>query len=256
MTTWSVCFFAVTAIGCERSAPVSRSPLRIFAASSLTEAFRDLEEKFELEQPNFDAQITFAGSQVLRLQIEQGAQADVFASANLQHMQSLIEQDLASSSSIFAYNELAVIIPKSNPASIKSFSDLPAADRIVMANDHVPAGIYSRMVLEKAVDRFGKEFITRLRNRIVSEESNVRLVRAKVELGEADAAIVYQTDAVSSDRLLLISIPEDLNVRASYSIAQVTTSINPEGVKQFITFVFSRKGRRILEKHGFITTTL
>ncbi|MFW6198359.1 MAG: molybdate ABC transporter substrate-binding protein [Acidobacteriota bacterium] len=226
--------------------------LSVFAASSLTEAFRQLEEGFEAAHPDIDVRLTFSGSQVLRLQLEQGAVADVFASANERHMDALVDAGMVSYSRVFAHNELVVVVPPDNPASVDSFPELPRAERLVIGTEGVPVGIYTRQLLDRAGAELGEEFVARLRDSVVSEEANVRLVRAKVELGEADAAIVYRTDATVSDRVKVVAVPESLNVRASYFIGPITASGNP-AADRFIAYVLSEEGRRALEDHGFVT---
>ncbi len=204
--------------GCDsaRDQP-GRVALTVLAASSLTEAFQDLERDFEAAHPNVDVQLTFAGSQVLRLQIQQGAKVDVFASANESHMQALVATGHLAAPRVFAQNELVLIVPPSNPAGIHTFADLGTASRIVIGSSNVPVGIYTRQVFERAASALGDAFVARVRQQVVSEENNVRLVRAKVELGEADAAVVYRTDAAASDRVRVVSIPATFNVRATGS---------------------------------------
>jgi molybdate transport system substrate-binding protein len=236
---------------CSKDAPPVRV-LDVYAASSLTEAFEELETAFEAEHRGTDVAVTFAGSQVLKLQIEQGANADVFASANTTHMRDLIDEDIVVESRIFAHNELVVIVPLSNPAGIESFSDLRRAERIVLGTKDVPVGSYARQSLERAAEPLGEDFVGEVMSHVVSEEANVRLVRVKVELGEADAAIVYATDAAPSDRVRIVEIPEGLNVSADYPIGIVERSDDRALAEQWIEFIMSEHGRRILRRHGFI----
>lgn len=232
-----------------------RTALAVFAASSLTEAFQDLEEAFEAEHLDVDVHLAFAGSQILRLQLEQGAEADVFASANQDHMQALSRAGLVEDSRTFTANELVIVVPADNPAGIASFEDLTRAQRLVIGTDNVPAGIYARRVLDAAAARFGRAFAADVRQRIVSEESNVRLVRAKVELGEADAAIVYRTDATAISDVAVVPIPQGLNVRATYPIGIVAGSERQALARRFVDFVLGEHGQRILTRHGFVGAT-
>lgn len=242
-----------TSAGCDDGSSDEHRALHVFAASSLTDAFVDMERSFEAVHPDADVTVTFSGSQVLRLQIEHGAAADVFASANLSHMQALVDAGWVRDSRVFAHNELVVIVPRDNPAAIQAFDDLPKATRLVIGTAHVPVGAYTREALSRAGGRLGGEFAAEVRRRVVSEENNVRLVRAKVEVGEADAAIVYRTDAASSERVRLIPIPEDLNVRADYAIGVVADGPNRGLAHQWLAFVTSRQGQTILSRHGFST---
>lgn len=239
--------------GCKRDEAETQTALSVFAASSLTEAFQELERGFEAANPGVDVVLTFAGSQILRLQIEQGASADVFASADESHMTALVRAGWVSQEQVFAHNELVVITPRDNPAGLESFNDLPRASRVVIGAENVPVGSYTLELLQRAATRIGPEFASQVREHVVSEESNVRLVRAKVELGEAEAAIVYRTDAVTSDRVRLISVPEELNARAGYYIGQLGRASHPELARRWIAYVRSEDGRAILSRRGFVT---
>lgn len=241
-------------VGCKASSDApTRTELFVFAASSLTEAFHELEREFEASNPDVDVKLTLAGSQVLRLQITQGAAADVFASANESHMQALVESGHVKTPSVFAHNELVVIVPATNPAGITQFSELSRAERIVIGTKNVPVGTYTRQMLERARRQLGEEFAAQVEKHVVSQESNVRLVRAKVEMAEADAAIVYRTDGVSSSKVRVVDIPEELNPRASYPIAPLTRSGHGTSGQAFVAFVLSPKGRHVLERHGFVS---
>jgi molybdate transport system substrate-binding protein len=228
------------------------SRLHVFAASSLTEAFQELEGAFESADDDTDVRLAFGGSQALRLQIEQGAPADVFASADATHMDALVRAGRIVQSDPFAHSELAVVVPLDNPAQIESFADLPRAHRLVLGVPTVPVGRYSRELLQRAAESFGPEFRAQVLAHVVSEESNVRLVRAKVELGEADAAIVYRTDVTASSGVKLIPIPAVLNVRADYYMGIVEGSPHAQLAHRWIAYVRSEEGRHILTKHGFV----
>ncbi len=243
---------AIALLGCG-GASDARVSLSVFAASSLTEAFEDLERGFESAHGNVDVTLAFAGSQVLRLQIEQGAAADVFASADARHMQALVDAHLVGRSETFATGELVVVVPRDAPDAITRFADLPTAQRIVVGAASVPVGAYTAELIERADTAIGDGFAERVRAHVVSEESNVRLVRAKVELGEADAAIVYRTDAVASDRVRIVDIPDAINVRAHYPIGTLAGSTHPAEATSFIAYVRSADGRRTLREHGFVT---
>ena len=250
---------AVTLLGILGAAAVAaggdegegRRTLQVFAASSLADAFREMETAFEAAHPDTDVTLVFAGSQVLRLQIEQGARADVFASADRRHIESLRRAGLVAAYGEFAGTELVVIVPPGNPAAIESFGDLVRARRLVVGTENVPIGAYTRELLRRAGARKGSGFERAVLDRVVSEESNARLVRAKVELGVADAAIVYRTDAAPG-RVRTIAVPGWANVRAAYLMGPVAGSANPEGAERWTRFVASSAGREILARRGFV----
>ncbi len=225
--------------------------LSVFAASSLTEAFRHLEGLFEAAHPGADATLSFAGSQTLRLQIEHGARADVFASADPRQAALLAAAGLVDEERTFAYNELAVIVPIANPAGIESFRDLPRAERLVLGSEGVPAGAYAREILARAARSVDPAFADDVLERLVSEESSVRLVRAKVEMDEADAAIVYRSDAVSG-RVLHVPVPPEVGVKAEYVAAVVAGTANRDAARAWLEFLASAAARSSLARHGFL----
>ncbi len=241
-----VALVVLLALGCSES--TEREPLLVFAASSLTDAFEELERAYEAAHPTVDVQSAFAGSQVLRLQIEHGAPADVFASADPMHVEALVESHHAEGAQTFAHNELALIVPR-RAGAIDDFAQLDRASRIVVGTPNVPVGRYTQQLLERTRATHGEAFISAVRGAIVSEESNVRLVRAKVELGEADAAFVYRTDV--SEGVRAVSIPDELRVSADYPIALLRGSEHPEAARTFVDFVRGPDGRAILERRGF-----
>jgi molybdate transport system substrate-binding protein len=231
---------------------VEPGTLNVYAASSLTDAFGELEAMFEHAHPGVDVAVTFAGSQVLRLQIEQGAPADVFASANVEHMQALQDSGLVEESVVFAHNDLVIVVPPDNPAGIEEIGDLAHAERLVLGTANVPVGRYAREVLRRAAPSHEEGFEAIVMSRVVSEESNVRLARSKVELGEADASIVYRTDAGSSDRVRVVEIPRELNLIADYPIGIVDATEMRPAAEAWLQLVSSPEGRAVLERHGFI----
>jgi len=178
------------------------STLTVYAAASLTDAFRDLGRTLEAAHPGLTVRFNFAGSQQLALQIEQGAPADVFASADQRWMSYAAEKGLvAGESAIFARNRLVAIVPRTNPARIGGLPDLARrGTKVVVAAEAVPAGKYSREALEKlsTAPGFPPEYARRVLANVVSQEENVKAVVAKVQLGEADAGLVYRSDVTPS----------------------------------------------------------
>lgn len=236
--------------GCVREPASSR--LSVYASSSLREVFLDLRRGFLERYPNTQVDLSFAGSQVLRLQIEAGARADVFASAAPGDMEALRERGHVEQSQVLVENELVVIVPTDNPAGIVQFEDLPLARRVVVGSEGGPVGSYTRLMLQRAGEVLGEDFSEKVRGNVVSKESNVRLVRAKVELGEADAAIVYRTDALASERVSLVEIPPGINPRAQYQIGLMHGGLNPTLGEAWLEFVVSPWGSASIRRHGFL----
>lgn len=227
--------------------------LTIFGASSLTSAFTEIAEAFESNHPETDILLNFAGSSTLATQIIEGAPADIFASANEQQMQSLIDEDLADTMTIFAYNQLVIIVPADNPANITSAEDLANEGvLLVLAAPAVPAREYSAQLLDNLSGVYGETYPDDVYRNLVSEEANVRRVAARVALGEADAGIVYRTDVTPdiADSVQIIDVPANTSPLAVYPI--VAISDNPLAA-EFIRFVQSETGITILNEWGFCT---
>lgn len=249
-----ICF--ASALGaCSRLSTNSESrTLTVYAAASLTEAFTEIGDAFEALHPGVTVSFNFGGSQNLRTQIEQGAPADVFASANLKEMDALVTGNFVdpSASRMFLTNQLIVILPKDNPAEIASLEDLSKPGlKLVLAAGEVPAGRYAREVLGNLNALFGAEYRDKVLANIVSNEDNIRQAVTKVQLGEADASIVYLSDAVAVPDLQKLEIPAERNVIAEYPIAPLTESANLALANDFIDYVLSSEGQATLETWGF-----
>ncbi len=229
-----------------------RRELRVFAASSLTEVAKKFEEKLEGDQHDVDVVLNLAGSQTLRLQIEQGAPVDVFISASEDHMEALEKAHLMKPSTLLAENELVVAVPKDNPANVQSFADLPKAKRVVIGAPEVPIGKYTQNLLEEAGKTLGPEFRSQVESHIVSREANVRLVLGKVELGEADAAIVYRTDLAAAHNVRAIQLPPELALRTKYPMATAVHARAPELAARWVKLTQGAGGRALLESAGFL----
>jgi molybdate transport system substrate-binding protein len=232
--------------------------LTVYAAASLTDAFTEIAIAFEVAHPGVNVEFNFGGSPALRTQIEEGAPADVFASASTLHMDALVEAGLAAAPEIFVHNFLVVITPNDNPAGLKTLHDLATPDlKLVLAAAEVPAGGYARQMLANADADPGYRpgFSTAVLANLASNESNVKQVVAKVQLGEADASIVYSSDVTPqiAQELKTIEVPQAVNVIADYPIATLTEAQNRAAADAFVAFVLSAEGQAILAKWGFST---
>jgi molybdate transport system substrate-binding protein len=238
---------ALALAGCggdEPSGGSSAAPgeLKVFAAASLTAAFTELGERFTAASGGTEVTFNFAGSQALATQIQQGAPADVFASADTTNMDKV--RDLVGTQQPFASNLLAIVVEKGNPRGVRTLDDLASSDlKVVLAAEEVPAGRYAKQVLDRAG----------VRVQPVSQEDNVKAVVTKVSLGEADAGIVYVTDVTAGgDKVEGVDIPEDQNVVATYPIATVKASRAQDPAQAFVDLVLSGEGQRVLKEHGFL----
>ncbi|HVP63065.1 MAG TPA: molybdate ABC transporter substrate-binding protein [Myxococcaceae bacterium] len=226
--------------------------LTVFAAASLRDAFGALGTAFERAHPGVQVRFNFGGSQELRTQIEQGAPADVFASADNRHMDAARAEGLVEAPTLLATNTPVMVVPSDNPGKVRGLADLPRAKRVVIGAPEVPIGAYTLQILERARARLGADFPERVLARVVSRELNVRQVLTKVVLGEADAGLVYRTDARSAgDRVGVVEIPSEVNVVAQYPIAVVTRAPHPELARQWIALVTGAEGQAVLARAGF-----
>ena len=250
---------ALLLAGCGSSSPASApdsesQTLTVFAAASLTDAFTEIGKNFELANPGVTVTFNFAGSQALRMQIDEGAPADIFASANKTEMDALVTSAHVQQGipQIFLNNRLIVILPAENSAGLASLADLAKPGiKLVVASEEVPVGKYARQVLEQMNDQFGSDFKDKVLANVVSNEDNVKQVVAKVQLGEADAGIVYASDAVVAHDLKTIEIPKELNIIAEYPVAPLANSPRSDLAMVFISYLLSPDGQSVLQKWGF-----
>lgn len=232
--------------------------LTIFAASSLTDAFGEMKTALEATNPGTSITFNFAASSALRTQLAQGAQADLFASADTAQM-SAAQQGrlLAGDPTIFVRNTPVIIVPANNPRGITSAADLAKPGvKLVLAAKEVPIGNYARQIIAKMSQdpTYGADFSTKALANLVSAEVNVRQVVAKVQLGEGDAGIVYASDVTPAVRsqFVIIPIPKNVNVIAEYPIAVLRGSPNESGARAFIAYLLSAAGQATLRKWGFV----
>lgn len=245
----------VSGVGCVPLVAHAQETLTVYAAASLSEAFTVLGAEFEARHPGTSVRFNFAGSQVLATQIEHGARADVFASADRRWMTFLEQRSLAETPAVFARNQLVVVMPRANPGRITRLADLARPGlKLVLAGTEVPAGAYSREALRQLAGSpgFPADFDRRVLANVVSEEENVRAVAAKVQLGEADAGMVYQSDIVpaSASRIRLLPLPACCSPLAEYPIAAVRSG-RSELARAFIALVLSDAGQQVLAGRGF-----
>ena len=213
----------------------------VLAAASLQGAFEEIEKTVEKDNPGLDVTFDFQGSQDLVASLAGGDSADVLATANNSTMKTAADQKLVGNQTEFATNVLTLIVPKGNPKKITGLdSSLDGANLVICAPE-VPCGEATKKLAQA-------QGITL---KPVSEEQKVTDVRGKVESGEADAGIVYTTDAAAAkDKTDKIDIP-DGGVVNHYPIAQTAKPENPAGAQAFIDAVTGKAGQEILAKHGF-----
>lgn len=209
----------------------------VFAAASLTEAFREADP---------GATFNFAGSDQLAFQIEQGAPADVFASASPKYADALHDEGLVLKPRVFATNRVVVIVPRSNPAGIRAIGDLARPGvKLVIGDAGVPIGSYTR----KALATLGLDAAL---GNVVSEEQDVKAIVAKVAIGEADAGLVYRTDVRPVEaQVTAIPVPAAAQPVVEYEIAVVAATRHRAEADAFVARILGPRGRTALKAHGF-----
>lgn len=226
------------------SAAEGSTTLTVLAAASLTETFTTLAEDFEADHPGVKVRLAFDSSSTLAEQVIQGAPADVLATADESTMASVVDEGgTAGDPRLFATNHLELVVPKDNPARIERFEDLgrPGVQYVVCV-DTAPCGKLAATVLKA----------TGITAPPVSEEVDVKSVLGKVQLDEADAGLVYATDAVAAgEKVRAVDIPASEQNRTSYPIAALEGAESPELAEAFVALVMSAPGRQVLADAGF-----
>lgn len=251
----SGCGGSTSESGATSAAPVT---LNVFAAASLQAAFTKIGTQFHAAHSNVTTTFNFAGSDALATQINQGAPADVFASANGAQMDVVVKAGSVdgTQAKTFAHNRLVVVIPKNNPGQISTLQDLAkSGKKVVLAAKTVPVGGYALTFLTKASadPSFGSSYQANVLKNVVSYEADVKSVLAKVSLGEADAGIVYTTDAATAaSTTSTLAIPDAFNVIATYPMGVVKASKNATVAQQFVDYVAGPDGQAVLAQYGFV----
>jgi molybdate transport system substrate-binding protein len=241
------------------SAGLAEKPkeITVFTAASLTGAFGEIGPMYKNET-SISVVFNFDGSQALRTQIENGAYADVFASANKKQMNSLKNGRLMNNSSIviFTRNKLSLIVPKDNPAKIGNLSDLAKPGlKIVMGTKDVPVGDYALQIISNLGNNssYGPDYKTKVLANVISQETNVNYVVTKVALGEADVGFAYVSDITEdlASKVDKIDIPDEYNIIAEYPMGILLESKYPIESQEFMNLVLSDEGKAVLKKYGF-----
>lgn len=216
--------------------------LRVFAAASLTDSFEEIGQRFEAENPGVTVELNLGPSSGLSQQIVSGAPADVFASAAVSNMDTVVEAGLATDPTVFVTNSLEIAVPPGNPAGVEGLEDLTDPEvSVAVCEPEVPCGVVAAEVLSNAG----------LDVRPATEEADVRSVLTRITLDEADAGLVYVTDVIAAgEDVEGVDIPGDLNAVTDYPIAALEDSQDAELARAFVDLVLS-DGIAVLEEAGF-----
>ncbi len=230
--------------------------LTIYGAASLKGALDKLKSVYESGHPGTTLTISTDSSAALETQIEQGAPADVFLSADVTNPKKLVDKGVADGAAVdFAGNLLTIVVPTDNPAKIATPADLVRSGvKIIGAGDDVPITKYANQAigLLAGLDGYPADFAAKYAANVVSKEDNVKAVIAKIELGEGDAGIVYATDARASTKVATIDMPPAANVPATYAGVVVKASRSLAAAHQFLDWMSGAEAQLILTQLGFI----
>ena len=229
--------------------------LTVLAASSLIDAFEVLANRFEEQNPGVKVKQSFESSSTLLAQIQQGAPADVFASAAEEEMNAAVEDGLVKGEpEVFVKNREIIMVPKENSANIRRFRDVAKPDvKLVLAGKDVPAADYALEILGKAKAEYGADFEKDVLSNVVSRESDVRASVNRVVVGDADATFGYASDYTPDirDKVKVVQIPRDLNIVATYPVAALEDARSPRLAKKWVELVTSEEGQRVFQKWNF-----
>ncbi|MEV6854480.1 molybdate ABC transporter substrate-binding protein [Streptomyces microflavus] len=218
-----------------------KADLTVLAAASLTDVFKEAGAAYEKENPGTKVTFSFAGSQELAAQVKQGAPADALVTADTKTMDGLTGE--TGTPTVIAKNRLVIAVGEGNPEKVENLKDLSDTElKVVLAAPEVPVGRYSKQILDAQ----------KIEVKPVSQEPNVRAVLSKVELGEADAGLVYKTDAeTATDKVDAIDIPDAENAVASYPAATLKASEHSEAAAAFVAWLSTPAAQKILQGAGF-----
>jgi molybdate transport system substrate-binding protein len=236
--------------------PSPAANLTIYGAASLKGVLGKVKAAYESSHSGSTLTVSTDSSAALETQIEQGAPADVFLSADTSNPKKLVDKGLAAGAAVnFAGNTLTIVVPTANPAGVKSPADLARPGvKVIAAGDAVPITAYATQLVANLAREPGypSGFVAGYAANIVSKEDNVKAVVAKIELGEGDAGIAYRTDATASTKVATIDVPDTANVPVTYAGVVVKASANPVAAQAFLDWLRGPDGQAILTSFGFV----
>ena len=244
---------SVPAVAADASRPTSsvmqtvlKGTVTVSAAASLMDAFRDIASAFRRANPGVRVRTNFGSTSALVAQIEAGAPADVFASADLASQDWLVKSGhVVAAPRIFARNTMQIAVKPGNPLGVRSLADLPRLRTVALCGRTVPCGVYAASLLARANVVLAEDKVTR--------GADAKATLGAVSAGDADAAVVYATDVRAAGRsVAAVAVPRGSDIVAVYALSVVRGSQNRTAAQAFVNFVLSPSGRRILASHGFL----
>ena len=233
----------------QKASTPAPTQVTLFAAASLTDVLN--QAAAQLSSEGIDLLLNLAGSQQLVTQLENGAEADLVATADVRTMKQLEAQGVVDEWQLFASNRLVIVTPASAP--LGSVRDLASVQKLVLPAEAVPAGAYARQAFKALDATYGSGWSDEVLAHVVSNETNVRQALQKVVLGEADASVVYETDAKSAQgHVATLPLPAEVQPEITYPIALVHCGAHPEAARHVLTWLLSSPGQELLARHGFL----
>ncbi len=241
----------MTGTGCRRDQTVD---INVSAASSLTQVISEIVNQYTQANKDVKINLNFAGTNTLKMQIEEGVDVDLFLSANFKYYDELDKKGYIEEGAEFAKNKLCIIKHKDNK-NIYEIQDITKSGlKVITGNEDVPIGKYTLEVLNKLNEKYGADFSEKVQANVVSKETNVKRIVTKINLNEGDVGFVYKTDITDSvkENVESIEIEDQYNVMSHYYAGIVIKEKIKEETKKLYQYLFSTKGQEILKSHGFI----
>ncbi|GGH81462.1 molybdenum ABC transporter molybdate-binding protein [Pullulanibacillus pueri] len=226
-------------------------------AANATDPMNTIIKNYERANPAIAIKASYAGTQIIQTQLEQGAPADIFLSANLSHIQTLQKEGYVKDFYKVSKNHEVIIVPKNNPAQIHNLQDLGKKQaKLIIGVDTVPIGQYTRQIINKASRDYGPNFKKDVMGRVASTETNVKQILEKISMGNGDAGVVYLTDVTAQykSKVKIIEIPEKYNVESINYIAVTTKGPHPKRAKAFLDYILSAKGQGVFADYHYDPT--
>ncbi|HSU79822.1 MAG TPA: molybdate ABC transporter substrate-binding protein [Candidatus Angelobacter sp.] len=223
-------------------------------AANATDPFNQIIVDYKKSHPSTDVKASYAGTQVVQTQLENGSPADIFLSANLSHIQQIQKEGLVKHYFKVSNNHEVIIVPKNNPAHISSIEDLATKKpKLIIGVDNVPIGQYTRQIFKKVASDKGNDFENKVMGNVVSTETNVKQILEKIALGEGDAGIVYVTDVTKSyqDKLTIIPIPQTYNLTSTNYIAVPIHAPHKKQAEAFLKYILSSNGQDVFRQFHY-----
>lgn len=231
-----------------------QTTMEALVAANATDPMAGIIQAYEALHPGINIKASYAGTQVLQTQLEQGAPADLFLSANLSHIQALAKEGLVQKYYKVSNDHEVIIVPKNNPGHITSLKDLGTQNvKLIIGVNDVPIGQYTRQIFQKAAASYGTGFDATVMSHVVSTETNVKQILETVAMGEADAGIVYMTDVTPNfkSQVKIINIPSQYNVVSTNYIAVPTHSPHPQQAEALLQFMLSAPGQAVFKRYHY-----